>query len=374
MNFDFSDDQKLLQRTVQDYLNDHAPLSAARRVMESGASYSEELWKGAAEMGWLGAAVPEEYGGSGYGHLELALIAQEVGRALASIPFSSSVYLAIEAILLAGTVEQKRRYLPRLASGEMIGTLALAEEPGRGGPETIRADFRQGRVSGTKVLVPDGDVADLIVVAARGQDGVWLLLVDAGAPGVKRERLQSIDPTRSQARIDLAGAAAEPLGAPGGGWQLLEKIRDRAAVLMAFEQIGGAQRAFDLTREYCLGRYAFGRPIASFQAIKHRLADLYVEIELARSNAYYGAWALSHDNDELAVAACGARAGASDAFELASKEMIQLHGGVGYTWEYDCHLFYRRAKLLALALGTANEWRDRLIRRLDRRRESAPRN
>lgn len=371
MNFDFSDDQKLLQRTVQEYLSAHAPLSVARRVMESGASYSEELWRGAAEMGWLGAAVPEEYGGSGYGYLELALIAQEIGRALAPIPFSSSVYLATEAILLGGTEEQKRRHLPRLASGEAVGTLALAEGPGRGGPESINAYFEQGRVSGRKCPVPDGDVADLIVVAARAPGGVSLLLVDADAPGVQRERLESIDPTRSQARIELTGAPAEPLGAPGSGWTLLERIHNRAAVLMAFEQIGGAQRAFDLTREYCLGRYAFGRPIASFQAIKHRLADLYVEIELARSNAYYGAWALSHDNAELALAACGARAGASDAFELASKEMIQLHGGVGYTWEYDCHLFYRRAKLLALALGTADEWRDRLIERLDRQREDA---
>jgi alkylation response protein AidB-like acyl-CoA dehydrogenase len=364
MNFDFSEEQKLLQKTTRDYLEEHAPLSVARQVLESATPYSEELWKGAAEMGWLGAAVPEAYGGAGFGALELALIAEEIGRALSPIPFSSSVYLATEALLLAGNEEQKQRYLPRLASGEWVGTLALAERPGRIAPDDIQTRFSEGRLQGTKLPVPDGNVAGLAVVVARDGDGLSLVLAELDGQGVEKSAVRCIDPSRTQGRLGFAGAPAEPLGARGAGWDLTQRILDRAAVLMAFEQIGGAQRAFEMTREFCLGRYAFGRPIASFQAIKHRLADLYVAIELARSNAYYGVWALSNNSPELAGAACGARASAGDAFERASEEMIQLYGGVGFTWEYDCHLFYRRAKLLGLALGTASEWRDKLIERV----------
>jgi alkylation response protein AidB-like acyl-CoA dehydrogenase len=358
MNFDFSEEQKLLQKTTRDYLDEHAPLSVCRGVLEANASYSEELWKGAAEMGWLGAALPEEYGGAGFGYLELALIAEELGRALAPIPFSSSVYLASEAVLRFGSDEQKQRFLPRLISGELIGTLALAEGAGRGGPELTETRLSGDRLTGTKLPVPDGDVAGLAVVVAR--EG--LALVDLEGEGVERAPLSSLDPSRSQAKVTFQNAPAEPLQA---GWPELERLLDRAAVLSAFEQVGGAERAFEMTRDFTLGRYAFGRPVASFQAIKHRLADLYVAIELARSNVYYGAWALEHDAPELAVAACGARASASDAFELAGKEMIQLHGGVGFTWEYDCHLFYRRAKQLALSLGTADSWREKLIQRLE---------
>ncbi len=363
MNFDFSDDQKLLQQTANAYLNDHAPLSACRAVLESDASYSETLWQGIAELGWLGTAIPEEYGGAGFGRLELAVLAHEIGRALAPVPFSSTAYLATEAILQYGSEAQKRQYLPKLATGEWIGTFAHVEKPGAAGPAGIGSKFEGGKLSGTKVPVLDGDVAHFAVVTAKSGDGVATVLVDLDGDGVERTAVRSLDPSRSLASIRFTGAPAQRLGGGDGG-AMAQNVFDRAAVLMAFEQVGGAQRAFEITREFCLGRYAFGRPIASFQAIKHRLADLYVEIELARSNAYYGAWALSNESPELAVAACGARASASDAFELASTEMIQLHGGVGYTWEYDCHLFYRRAKLLGLVLGNAHQWREQLIERL----------
>jgi alkylation response protein AidB-like acyl-CoA dehydrogenase len=199
-----------------------------------------------------------------------------------------------------------------------------------------------------------------VITAKKGKD-VGLALVDLTGPGVQRRTLKSLDPSRSLAEIRFDAAAAEPLGETAAGWDAVRHLLDRAAVLMAFEQLGGAQRAFDMTREYCLERYAFGRAIASFQAVKHRLADLYVELELGKSNAYYGAWALSHESKDLPVAACGARASASSAFELATTEMIQLYGGVGYTWEFDCHLFYRRAKFLSASLGGVQEWRDRLV-------------
>lgn len=364
MNFDFSDDQKLLRKTAREFLTEHAPLALCRAVLESNASYSDTLWKGVAELGWLGTAIPEEYGGAGFGRLELAAIAEELGRALAPIPFASSIYMAAEALVEAGAAAQKEQYLPKVATGEWIGTFAHTERPGEAGAKALKTTFARGKLSGTKLPVLDGDVAHFAVVTAKSGKGVALVLVDLTAKGVERTPARCIDPSRSLAALRFDGTPAQVL-AEGNGWATVQKILDRAAVLLAFEQLGGADRAFEITREFCSGRYAFGRPVASFQAIKHRLADLYCEIELARSNAYYGAWALSNDSVELATAACGARASASDAFELASKEMIQLHGGVGYTWEYDCHLFYRRAKLLGLVLGNANQWREYLIQRLD---------
>jgi len=371
MNFDFSDEQKFLRRTAREYLDAHAPLSVCRSVLESDAPYSEGLWRGVVELGWPATAIPEAYGGAGFGHLELAVIAEELGRALAPIPFSSSIYLAAEVLMAGGTEAQKKSLLPALASGERIGTFAHAERPGQHGPDGISTELDRGKLTGAKLAVPDGDVAHLAVVTAAGEHGSVLALVDLTGPGVERTPVPSIDPSRSIAHLRFTDAPAQLLGEDGKGWQLAEQVLDRAAVLLAFEQLGGAQRAFDVTREYTLQRYAFGRPIASFQAIKHRLADLYVEIELARSNAYYGAWALSNGSPELATAACGARASASDAFELASREMIQMHGGVGYTWEFDCQLFYRRAKMLGVVLGTADQWRDRLIQRLGQRSPDA---
>jgi acyl-CoA dehydrogenase len=364
MNFDFSEDQKLLQKTVRDYLEEHAPLTAAREVLETGTTHAPALWKGAAELGWLGATIPEEHGGAGFGHLELCLIAEEVGRALAPIPFSSSVYFFTEGILRAGSDAQQKAYLPGLAAGDCIGTFALAEKPGSVSEDSIQAKFDGGKLSGTKIAVADGQIANAAIVAARSSDGVSLVIVDLDGDGVTRESLASFDGSRPQATLTFDGAAAEVLGTAGQGWTLAESLLDRAAVLMAFEQVGSAQRAFEITKDFTMGRYAFGRPVASFQAVKHRLADLWCAIELARSHAYYGAWALSGDEPELGLAAPGARVSATDALELAAVEMVQLHGGVGFTWEYDCHLFYRRSKLLGLVLGGAREWRDKLVRRL----------
>lgn len=365
MNFDFSEDQRLLRKTAREFLDEHAPLSLCRAVLESDQSYSETLWKATAELGWQGTSIPEQYGGAGFGRLELAVIAEELGRALAPIPFCSSAYLATEALLLIGSDTQKQSYLPKLASGAIIGTFAHHEkagEPGNRGPSTTLAN---GRLKGRKLPVADGDAAHFALVTAKQGKEVGLALVELSDAAVKRKTVKSIDPTRSLASLRFEDAPAEWLGGSPCGWPAIHRLLDRAAVLMAFEQLGGAQRAFEMTREFMLGRYAFGRPIASFQALKHRMADLYVEIELARSNSYYGAWALENDAPELGVAACGARVSASSAFELAGKEMVQLHGGVGFTWEYDCHLFYRRAKWMSAILGSANLWRERLIERIE---------
>jgi acyl-CoA dehydrogenase len=365
MNFDFSEEQKLLQQTARDFMVEHSPLTVCREILESDQTYAADLWKGMAEMGWQGAVIPEQYGGAGFGHLELAMIAGEVGRALAPVPFASSVYLATEALLRFGSAGQKDKYLPKLASGEAIGCFALAEGPGQTGSNSVRAAFENGSLTGTKQPVLDGDIADFAVVAARSGDQLSLVIVDLDGDGVQRRSLKALDPSRSMASIQFNGASAEVLGDASRGWDQAEHLLDRAAVLVAFEQVGAADRVLEITRDFALGRYAFGRPIASFQAVKHRLADVWCEIELARSNSYYGAWALSNEEQELDIAACVARIQASHAFDHSTVEMIEFHGGVGYTWEYDCHLFYRRAKLLSTFLGNVPSWKEKLIARLE---------
>ncbi len=365
MNLEFSDDQKFVQQTARDYLDEHCQLEVCRSVLESDQTYAPDLWKGVAEMGWLGTAIPEEYGGAGLGHLELALIGMELGRALAPIPFSSSVYLASEAIVRAGSDDQKKKWLPLLASGEAIGTLALAEGLGDFDPRNAEASFDGSKLSGTKVPVSDGSAATVAVVVAKEGAGHSLVLVDLAASGVNCEAVESFDPSRPLARIEFKGVAGERLGAAGEADSIVRDVLDRAAVLLAYEQIGGAERALDITREQTMGRFAFGRPVASFQALKHRMADVYGKIQIALSNGYWAAWALENDEPELAQAAAATRVAASDAFVLASEEMIQMHGGVGFTWEYDCHLFYRRAKGTAHALGTPNEWREKLVQQIE---------
>jgi alkylation response protein AidB-like acyl-CoA dehydrogenase len=365
MNLEFSEDQKFVQQTARDFLTKNAGLDVCRKVLEAkDATHDASLWKGVAEMGWLGAVVPEEFGGAGLGYLELVLIAEEVGRSLAPIPFSSSVALCTEAILLHGSDAQKQKWLPRLAAGDVIGTFALAEGPGDPDAAAVATRFAGGKLTGTKLPVLDGEAAGLAVVVAKGERGPVLTLLDLSAAGVTRTPIESFDPSRSLAKLELRDAPAELLGSADGGAERVAALLDRAAIVIGFEQVGGATRALEMTREFAMGRYAFGRPIASFQAIKHRLADLYAKIEIARSNGYYAAWALSSGSDELPLAACSFRAAASDAFETAAQEMIQIHGGVGFTWEYDCHLFYRRARWLAASIGTASAWRDALITRL----------
>ena len=371
MNFDFSPDQKELRDQARKFLAEHSSSTRVRRILDTDTPYDAALWRGMAEMGWQGTAIPEKFGGAGFGYLELCVLAEELGRSLAPTPFSSTIYLAAEALLRSGDAAQQKRWLPRIASGEAIGCLALAEGPHAPTAANIATRAANGRVTGTKAPVLDGDVADFAVVLARtadsGDRALSLLLVDLTGPGVTRAPVATVDPTRSHGKIAFADAPAEPLGAPGDGWALTERLLDRAAVLVAFEQVGGAQAALDLAREYAVGRFAFGRQIASFQAIKHKLADMYVGIELARSNTYYGAWALSKDAPELPIAAAASRVAATDAYYNAAKENIQTHGGMGFTWEFDCHLHYRRAKLTGLMLGSGRRWKDLLIARLEAR-------
>ncbi len=363
MNFEFSDEQNLLREQAAGFLQDNCPPGAARAILESDASFDAKLFNGIAEMGWTAAAIPEKHGGLGLSYLELCVIAEELGRVVAPVPFSSSVYLATEALLLAGNDAQRQAWLPKLASGAAIGTFALAEGPGQPSPSRLATSYDNGAITGAKLPVADGDVANFAVVVAKCDqgDGASLCLVPLDSEGVTRAKVETLDPTRSHARIDFDGAAAELVGVAGEGWALTRRILDRAAVLFAWEQVGGANAALEQAKEYAMGRFAFGRPIAGFQAIKHKLANIYVKNTLARSNCYYGAWALSTDASELSLAAATARVSAIQAYYFASKENIQTHGGMGFTWEFDCQFHYRRAKLLSVNIGSERIWQDRLI-------------
>jgi alkylation response protein AidB-like acyl-CoA dehydrogenase len=372
MNFDFSDEQKQLRDEARKYLAERCPPKAVRAVLDGKQPYDRELWQGLADMGFLGVAIPEAFGGAGAGHLELCVIAEEMGRALAPVPFSSTVYLAAEAILLAGSEAQKQKWLPAIALGKAIGTLALFEGKGNPSPAAIKLTASGGNLNGIKKPVADGAIADFAIVAARtGSSGretdISLFLVDMKAEGVEARELTNLDPSRGQAELTFRNCKAEPLGAANEGWSILSDVLDRAAVLMAFEQVGGADRALEMGRDYALDRIAFGRPIGSFQAVKHMLADMYVSATLARSNCYYGAWALSTNASELPEAAAAARISATQAFQHCAKNNIQVHGGMGFTWEFDCHLYYRRANATALGLGSLSYWEDALIDRMRKR-------
>lgn len=381
MNFDFSEEQQLMREHAQRFLAERSSLSVVRTALENPAesTHNVELWHDIAELGWTATTIPEHYGGAGLGYLELCVLAEELGRALTPLPFASSVYLATEAVLASDDETLKQHYLPKLASGELIGTLAFAEKTGFPTPASIETTFSSGRINGVKQPVPDALVADFAIVIARSSESrdrdeaaIRLCLVDLNGEGVIRENLSALDPTRSLASLRFENTPVKLLNSSVSGWQLLQQLLDRAAILLAFEQLGGAQAALDMAKQYALERHAFARPIASFQAIKHKLADMYIAVELARSNCYFGAWALSSGASELPVAAATARVSATEAFYLAAKENIQIHGGMGFTWESDCQLYYRRAKALALMLGSSRRWKDILVRRLAARNTPSP--
>mgnify|MGYP006163081799 CR=1 FL=1 len=369
MNFDYTDDQKALKEEARRFLTAASPLTVARGVLENpDDGYDVALWGRIVEQGWCGATIPEGYGGLGLGYVELCALAEELGRAVAPVPFASSIYFFAESLMLAGSEAQKSDLLPLVASGELIGTLAVSEGAGVLTEARIAAKVSAGKLFGTKLPVADGMAAGRGVVLAQCADGgLGLYLVDLAGEGVSREAVSNIDPTRGTARILFDGAPVELLGEAGKGLETLHRIQERGAILLAFEQLGGADRCLEMARDYALERYAFGRPIGSYQAIKHKLADVFVKNEVARANAYYGAWALSTDAPELSVAAAAARVAGCAAYWMAAKEMIQTYGGIGVTWEADCHFFYRRARHLGLVIGAPRDWKRRLADGLEAR-------
>jgi len=355
MNFDLSDEQKMLGEQARGLLADMSPYDRLRSLIDSGAEWDEALWRALAGMGFLGAAVPEEHGGLGLGALDLGVIMEALGRANAAVPFMSSIVLGAEAIRLAGSEEQKAEWLPKLASGEAIATLAYAEGPG---PVFARGvTIEGGKLTGRKSPVADAGVADIAIVLIAGGG---FALVELDQPEVKRTRLESFDQLRPHYCLDFDGAAAEPMA--GGG--KLDRLIDQAAVQAAFEAVGAADACLHMARDYAMERQIFGRPLGGFQAIKHKLADVAVATELARSNAYYGGWAAESSPGDLPAAAAAARLSGIKCFELAARENLQVHGGIGYTFEANCHFYYRRERMLAVHLGNRGFWADRLLNAL----------
>jgi acyl-CoA dehydrogenase len=358
MDFDFSDEQKMFREEVRKALARACPMSEVRKVLEGQAPWAAPAWSALVEQGVTAADVAEVHGGLGLGVLELAVAAEEVGYSLAPTPLFATIALAVEVVRRAGSVAQQLAWLPALAAGRETATVALGLH---GVMPCLSVD---GSVTGELTAVPEGLTADAVYFRAMAGDGEarWVR-VAAGASGMDCRAQESIDPTRPLAVLRFKATPATLLTGvgPAEAAAALEAVLLRGAVLLAFEQIGGAARALEDARKYVLDRRAFGRQVGAYQAMKHKLVDIYTAIELARVHVYYSAWALQTGAAELPVAAAGARVAASTAYALAAQEGLQAHGGFGYTWAADCHLHYRRARWCALVLGNVHDWRERLV-------------
>jgi len=372
MRFHFSEEQEELRRVVRRFLETTSPIAEVRRLMETPEGHEPAVWKQLSqELALPGVQIPEAYGGQGFGFVELGVVLEEMGRALYCGPYFASVVLAANAILNGASVAQKQALLPGIASGETIATLAIAEPGGGWDPDGIALEARRSgdawTLHGEKSFVLDGAGAELLIVAARapgsrGSDGLSLFSLRASSDGVSRRPLAVIDPTRKLARIGFAGARAELLGDAGAAGPGLAKTLAQACVALASEMSGGAQRLLEMSVEYAKTRVQFGRAIGSFQAIKHKCADMLLALELARSSAYYAAEAASEADAELAMAASLAKAQGSDAYLSIAAEAIQIHGGLGFTWEQDVHLYFKRAKSSEVFLGDPASHRELLAR------------
>jgi len=374
VNFAFSEEQDELRQTVRRFLEAKSPSAEVRRLMETTEGYDEAVWKQMGqELGLQSIHIPEAYGGQGYTFVELGIVLEEMGRVLLCAPYFSTVALAADAILNVGTEAQKAELLAGIASGETKAALAFTEPNGRWDAAGITLEAKPDGdgfvLDGTKHYVIDGHTADLVVVVARtpgssGSDGIGFFTVSGDADGLTRTPLATMDQTRKQAKLELVGVRATALGEPGAGGPALSKTLDQAAVALANEMVGGGQRVLDMSVEYAKDRVQFGRPIGSFQAIKHKCADMLLEVESAKSAAYYSAWAAAEDDDELPVVASLAKAYCSDAYFHATAENIQIHGGIGFTWEHDAHLYFKRAKSSEILLGDATYHRELLAQRI----------
>jgi alkylation response protein AidB-like acyl-CoA dehydrogenase len=369
MNFGFSEEQEELRRLVRRFLEEKSPESEVRRLMATADGYDEAVWRQMADqLGLQAMIIPEEDGGAGFGYVELAVVLEEMGAALLCAPYLSTVALATNALLHSGDDVARKRWLPEIASGETIATLALTEDSGKWelDASTTTATQRNGEwtLSGHKSFVLDGHTAGLVLVAAKADAGLSLFAVESGADGFTATPLATMDQTRKQARLEFTNTPATLVGREGDAATGLERTLQLACVALAAEQVGGAQRVLDNAVDYAKNRMQFGRPIGSFQAIKHKCADMLLEVESARSAAYYGAWAASSDDAELPWAASLAKSYCSEAYFHCAGENIQIHGGIGFTWEHHAHLYFKRAKSSELLFGDPAYHRELLAQRL----------
>jgi alkylation response protein AidB-like acyl-CoA dehydrogenase len=369
MNFAFSEEQEELRTAVRRFLQEKSPETEVRRLMETEDGYDPAVWSQMADqLGLQSLTIPEEYGGSGFSYVELIVILEEMGSALLCAPYFSTVALAANALLTSGDDSAKKDLLSGLASGETIGTLAITEDNGRWDFEGIALQAAESKggwtLNGHKSFVIDGQVANLILVAARTGAGLSLFAVEGDASGLTRTSLPTMDQTRKQARLVFESTPARLIGTDGGAADGLTKTLDLAVVALAAEQVGGAQHCLDSSVDYAKNRIQFGRPIGSFQAIKHKCADMLLEVESAKSAAYYAGWAAAEDSDELPVVASLAKSYCSEAYFHAAAENIQIHGGIGFTWEHDAHLYFKRAKSSELLFGDPAYHRELLAQRI----------
>lgn len=401
MNFAFSEEQEELKRFVRQFLEEKSPETTVRELMATENGYDKSVWdQMASQMGLQGLIIPEEYGGQGFSYIELVLVLEEMGRALLCAPFFATVALATNALLLGGSEEAKQVHLPDIASGSTIATLAFTEENGRWDEAGIQMEATQmsdsasdnasdnaisniWQLSGVKSFVLDGHTADLILVAARTPQGIGLFSCPGDAEGLIRTPLSTMDQTRKQAKLEFNNTPVELIGdldasskssdsppdnSPANNSssnpETLDRVLDLAAVALAAEQVGGAQMCLDMSVEYAKTRIQFGRPIGSFQAIKHKCADMLMEVESAKSAAYYAGWCASELNEELPSVASLAKSYCSEAYFHASAENIQIHGGIGFTWEHPAHLYFKRAKSSELLFGDPTYHRELLAQRI----------
>ena len=371
MKFSFTDEQQEFRLMLRRFLEDKSPTTEVRRLMETDAGSDPEVWRQLSqELGLTAVHIPEEYGGQGFGISELAIAVEEMGRALLCAPYFASTVMAATAILKAGTEEQKRALLPKIAAGEVIATLAVAEQQGdwtAGGIATTATPSSGAfQLNGTKSFVLDGCAADLIVVTARkpgssGEDGLSLFTVASDAAGLKKTALKAVDDTRKLARLEFENVEASLLGEEGGAAEPLQETLDISAICLANEMVGGAERLRESSVEYANLRVQFGRPISSFQTLKHKAADMLLDVELAKSAAYYAAAAVDDGDDDVSALASLAKASAADAYMQTAVHTIQIHGGIGFTWDNDTHLWFKRAKSSEVFLGTTAFHRERMM-------------
>jgi alkylation response protein AidB-like acyl-CoA dehydrogenase len=351
-----SEEQSMLRDAAKSWVQEKSPVTAFRKMRDSGAElgYVVTAWNEMAEMGWAGVIIPEEYGGSNFGYLSLGLVLEELGRTLTASPLLSSGLAAASALILGGSDAQKSEWLPKIAEGTAVGALAIDEGPHHN-PEKVAAEFKGGKISGKKTFVLEGMAADVLVVSAKGPDGVGLYLVNASDPGVSRHKLSLAD-SRGAANIEFKDAAAEPLT---GGAALLEKVLDRARAGVAAEMLGSAIQAFETTLDYLKVRVQFGQVIGSFQALQHRAAKMFTDLELSRSAVEAALAAIDADSPDVPELASLAKAKMGDTFHLVSNEMVQMHGGIGMTDAHDAGFYLKRARAAEAAFGNQAFHRDR---------------
>jgi len=370
VDFGFSEEQEMLRRSARALLEKECPSAVVRKVMADERGFDPALWKKMAELGWLGLVIPEEYGGGGLSYVDLVLIMEEMGRVVLPSPFIWTVMFA-EAIKRSGNDHQKSSLLTRIVSGEVIATIAYLEPSAvwsaDGIAMTARKEGTRYVLDGTKLFVNDGHLADYILLAARtgeaGNRGITLFALETKQGGIAVTPLTTMDQTRKLAEVKFTGVkvdASDVVGEEGSGWSTLSETIDRGKVMLAGEMMGGAQKVLDMTVDYAKVRVQFGRPIGSFQAVQHKCANMMIDVEGAKSAAYYASWAVSNEVAEAPLAAALAKAAASDAFRRVSADGIQLHGGIGFTWDHDMHLYFKRAKSSEFTFGDAN-WNRELV-------------